>query len=105
MAGRLRVRLPLGSAFFDRSLKIMYYTSNYTEDTSMPCNQIASVGDIIARQQLLREVGATLVGETWQSNLGHVPVWDLPRELTTDEENELCLKKLDRSLNFVARQP
>lgn len=73
----------------------MKYHSYYSQNTSLPLGVISKYGDSEARSQLLRESGLRCCGEMWLSGYGIVPIYEGTVVLTIDQQNFLCLRKVE----------
>lgn len=68
------------------------YVPHYSDQTSCKHGELASAADVMAKQQLRKEVGLRCISEVWVPNEGIQPLLQLDRELTQDEQNLMCLR-------------
>lgn len=72
----------------------MFYIPHYSDKTALKYGEIPKHVDVIARQRLIREMGFICIAEKWVKDSGFVPVWESDKDLTEDQMNLLCIRKL-----------
>lgn len=76
----------------------MNYVSHYDEKTSLQYGKVPANSDVMARHQLIKEIGGKCVGEAWVSGYGFTVVFGFPRSLNDNEQEILCLKLWNEEL-------